>query len=58
MIDKRGKIVFDRVVLDRDGDIPKVFRSGLLKAKTSSSLSRLMSEIEKEDLALIRPSDL
>lgn len=48
IIDNRGKRVFDRVVLGRDGEIPPVFKSGLLKSKTSSSLSRLMSEIEKD----------
>jgi len=34
-------------MLDSDGEIPKVFRTGLLKSDTQSSLSRLMSEIEK-----------
>ena len=33
-------------------DIPKVFRTGLLKSDTASSLSRLMSEIERN-----QPSD-
>jgi len=40
-------VVFKKSLLDNEGDIPKVFRTGLLKADTASSLSRLMSEIEK-----------
>jgi hypothetical protein len=34
-------------MLDHEDDIPKVFRTGLLKSDTASSLSRLMSEIER-----------
>merc|ERR1712230_263354 len=37
--------------LDNEGDIPKVFRTGLLKSDTASSLSRLMSEIGKNQLS-------
>lgn len=37
--------MFESVVLDPEGDIPQVFRTGLLKSDTASSLSRLMSEI-------------
>ena len=47
VIDKYGKIMFDKDILDEEGEIPKVFRTGLLKSDTASSLSRLMSEIEK-----------
>lgn len=39
--------MFDKEILDKDGEIPKVFRTGLLKSDTESSLSRLMSEIER-----------
>ena len=49
VIDKNGKVMFDRDFLDSEGDIPKVFRTGLLKLDQSSSLSRLMSEIEKNE---------
>lgn len=52
IITKRGNRMFDRNILDADGEIPKVFRLGLLRADTGSSLSRLMSEIEKNN-----PSD-
>ena len=47
IIDKRGKLMFDKVILGPDGEIPKVFRTGMLKSDSGSSLSRLMSEIEK-----------
>ncbi len=39
--------MFEKIVLDQDGEIPQVFRTGLLKADTGSELSRLMSDIEK-----------
>jgi hypothetical protein len=47
VINKHGKVVFTKDLLDNEGDIPKVFRTGLLKSDTGSSLSRLMSEIGK-----------
>ena len=47
VIDKNGKKMFDKEILDSEGEIPKVFRTGLLKSDTASSLSRLMSEIER-----------
>jgi hypothetical protein len=49
VIDKNGsgKRMFEKDILDAEGEIPKVFRTGLLKSDTASSLSRLMSEIEK-----------
>lgn len=47
VIDHDGNEMFDKIVLDKDGEIPAVFRTGLLKSDTASSLSRLMSEIER-----------
>jgi hypothetical protein len=47
VIDKHGKRMFDKQLLDNENDIPKVYRTGLLKSDTASSLSRLMSEIER-----------
>ena len=47
VIDKLGKRMFENEILDAEGEIPKVFRTGLLKSDTGSSLSRLMSEIER-----------
>lgn len=47
VINKYGKLMFEKILLDNEEDIPKVFRTGLLKSDTASSLSRLMSEIGK-----------
>ena len=47
IINKNKKIMFPKGLLDNEQDIPKVFRTGLLKSDTASSLSRLMSEIGK-----------
>jgi len=47
VIDRNGKVMFKKRLLDNEDDIPKVFRTGLLKSDTASSLSRLMSEIER-----------
>merc|ERR1711998_19541 len=47
VINRHGKLMFPKKILDSEEDIPKVFRTGLLKSDTASSLSRLMSEIER-----------
>ena len=47
VIDKNGKIAFYKSQLDDDGEIPKVFCTGLLKSDSRSDLSDLMSEIDK-----------
>jgi hypothetical protein len=47
VINKNNKTMFKKQMLDHEDDIPKVFRTGLLKSDTASSLSRLMSEIER-----------
>merc|ERR1719183_574683 len=52
VIDRKKNVMFKNKLLDNEGDIPKVFRTGLLKSDTASSLSRLMSEIERN-----QPSD-
>jgi hypothetical protein len=39
--------MFKKDLLDLDGEIPEIFRSGMLKSDSASSLSRLMSEIER-----------
>jgi len=41
--------MFDKCVLEQDCEIPAVFRTGLLRSDTDSSLSRLMSEIERNN---------
>lgn len=47
IINKFGKIAFYKDQLDSEGEIPKVFGTGLLKSDSRSSLSSLMSDIEK-----------
>lgn len=49
MINIKGKLMFDRVILDRDGEIPAVFRSGLLRNDSMSDYLRSMSEINSND---------
>jgi hypothetical protein len=49
--DGRNQVQFKKGVLDPDGDIPKVFRTGLLKSDSDSSLSQLMSDIEKNQMS-------
>lgn len=40
--------MFDRDILENDGEIPKIFRTGLLKTDSqASSLDRMMSEFER-----------
>ena len=48
VIDIRKKMVFEKRVLDGNGDIPEIFQINLLRSDSQSSLSRLMSEIDKE----------
>lgn len=52
---KRGHRVFSKMLLE-DGDIPKVFRTGLLRKDTYDSFSQLMSEIE--DLERMQEMDI
>lgn len=47
VIDYHGNPVFDKIILGKDGEIPPVFRTGLLKEETISNMSDLMNEIEK-----------
>ena len=47
VIDIRGKVAFEKSMLYADGDIPEVFRLNLLRSDSASSLSRLMSEIDR-----------
>lgn len=48
VIDVRKKVCFEKDVLDANGDIPEIFQNNLLRSDSQSSLSRLMSEIDKE----------
>lgn len=53
---KRGHKVFNHNLLEDGEDIPKVFRTGLLRKDTYDSFSQLMSEIE--DLERMQEMDL
>jgi hypothetical protein len=46
VVNKKRKKVFNKFLLEEDGDIPKIFRTGLLRKDTYDSFSQLMSEIE------------
>jgi hypothetical protein len=48
VVDKRGNLVFKKNVL-RDGDLPPVFKRGLIRQDSTDSLSKLMSEIERDN---------
>ena len=56
IIDKNGNLVFKKNIL-KDGEIPPVFRNGMIRQNSSSSLSKLMSEIDKQqdsDLEILK----
>lgn len=48
VVDMQGKVVFEKVLLEHNGDIPEIFRSNILRSDSQSSLSRFMSEIDRD----------
>jgi hypothetical protein len=48
VIDTRKKVCFEAASLDENGDIPAIYQNNLLRSDSQSSLSRLMSEIDRE----------
>mmetsp|Transcript_2498 Transcript_2498/g.3138 ORF Transcript_2498/g.3138 Transcript_2498/m.3138 type:complete len:177 (-) Transcript_2498:1355-1885(-) len=48
VVDVRSKVVFEKVLLEHNGDIPEIFRSNILRSDSQSSLSRFMSEIDRD----------
>ena len=48
IVDIRGKLVFEKALLEHNGDIPEIFRSNILRSDSQSSLSRFMSEIDRD----------
>jgi len=48
VIDFNGNLVFDKAILGSDGEIPAVFRTGLLKEETVSNMEDLMDQVEKQ----------
>lgn len=49
VIDIRGKLMFEKIVLEKDGEIPAVFRTGLLQTDTASDVSRIQSEPDNQE---------
>ncbi len=45
-MNKKKQKVFGKRLLEEDGEVPKVFRAGLMRKDTYDSFSQLMSEIE------------
>ena len=43
-----GKVAFEKALLEHNGDIPEIFRSNILRSDSQSSLSRFMSEIDRD----------
>ena len=48
IIDTKNRMMFGKHLLDSNGDIPEIFRVNLLRSDSQSSLSRLMSEIDRD----------
>jgi len=48
VIDTKNRIMFGKHLLSPNGDIPEIFRVNLLRSDSQSSLSRLMSDIDKD----------
>ena len=48
VVDVKGKTVFEKALLEHNGDIPEIFRSNILRSDSQSSLSRFMSEIDRD----------
>ena len=47
ILDQKGNRVFDIDLIDDTGEIPKVFRIGLLRSDSTTSLNRFLEEIEE-----------
>lgn len=59
ILDQRGNRVFDCDLIDDTGEIPKVFRLGLLRSDSTTSLNRFLDELEniKHNLGLDEEPD-
>lgn len=47
-MDLRGKLVFEKRLLELTGEIPEIFHSNILRTDSASSLSRFMSDIDRD----------
>ena len=48
MVDLRGKVVFEKRLLEASGEIPEIFHSNILRTDSASSLSRFMSDMDRD----------
>lgn len=57
ILDQKGNRVFDCELIDETGEIPRVFRIGLLRSDSTTSLNRFLEELEnlKQNLGLDEP---
>lgn len=49
VIDQHGKLMFEKNVLDDEGEIPKVFRGRFLRSDSDSDLSLIMNQIDEDN---------
>lgn len=49
ILDQKGHRVFDKEILSEEGELPKVFRMGMLRSDSASSLSQLLKDLEHYD---------
>lgn len=47
IVNSFGQIVFEKNLLEIDGEIPELFRANLLKTETESDISQLMNDLEE-----------
>lgn len=48
VIDIKSKLVFSKTLLEPNGEIPEIFLSNILRSDSHSSLSRFMSDIDRD----------
>lgn len=48
IIDRNGNRVFDKDILDEEGEIPKIFRKGVLRKDSTEDLKGIWAMIEKD----------
>jgi hypothetical protein len=47
IVNARGQVMFEKNLLDKDGEIPELFRANLLSTETESDISQLMNDLEE-----------
>lgn len=46
IVNSKGQKVFSKVLLDKYGEIPNVFKANIFRKDTNDSLSKLLNEID------------